>query len=164
MQVRILALPACRVVTSGYAVGEEPFAPGGTLEKFMGWWGEYDKTRTDRWFPRDFIMYGREENALIWYYAVPDDAVIESDYEAVDFAGGLYAAAVAIDSDYEDEQRVYGAIKKWVADSDAFELDERCGHYDLCHVITPPEAAAAMGYSQLEIYVPIKLVKKPAQA
>jgi len=159
--IRIVELPKCRAVTSGYAINEAPFAEGGTLLRFMEWWTEYDKRRTDRWFSREFIMCGREENALIWYYAVPDDAEIDCEYEIVTFEGGLYAAAVAIDSNFEDEQRVYGAIKEWVKNSDAFDLDERPGHYDLARVITPEHVGKAMGYMQLEIYVPVKLKQSP---
>ncbi len=158
--IRIVELPKCKMVTSGYAINEAPFQKDGTLLRFMSWWNAYDKTRTDRWFPRDFIMAGREEKALIWFYAIPDDETPECEYEVVDFEGGLYAAAVAIDGNYEDEQQVYGGIKKWVKDSGVFELDERPGHYDLCNVITPKRAAQALGYEQLEIYVPIKCMER----
>ena len=155
--IRIVELPKCKMVSSGYALGEAPFAKGGTLERFMDWWSQYDKSRTDRWFPRDFLMFGREQDALIWLYAIPDDAAVDCAYDIIDFEGGLYAAAVAIDGDFEDEQRVYGGVKEWVNSSAVFALDEKEGHYDLCHVITPEHAHKAMGYMQLEIYVPIKL-------
>jgi len=158
--IRIVELPKCRAVTSGYAMNEVPFAPNGKLLRFMDYWMALDKKRTDRWFPRDFIMFGREEQALIWYYALPDDMEAEGEYEIINLEGGLYAAAVAIDSNFEDEQRVYGGIKEWVKSSNTFELDERPGHYDLSHVITPESAGKTMGYMQLEIYVPIKLCVK----
>ena len=159
-RIRIVELPKCRAVTSGYAIGETPFQEGGTLMRFMDWWSEYDKKRIDRWFGRSYVMYGREEQALIWFYAITDDEKPECEYEIVDFEGGLYAAAVAIDGNDEDEQRVYGEIKEWVKNSGAFDLDERPGHYDLCDVISPEYAGEAMGYMQLEIYVPIKLRTK----
>ena len=158
--IRIVEFPKCRAVTSGYALNEAPFQEGGKILRFMEWWTEYDKRRTDRWFPRDFIMYGREEKALIWSYMVPDDAEIACEYEVAEFEGGLYAAAVAIDSNFEDEQRIYGGIKEWVKNSEAFELDERPGHYDLSHVITPVHIEKAMGHMQLEIFIPIKLSSK----
>lgn len=158
--IRIVELPNCKAVTSGYAVNEAPFQQGGKLLNFMDWWTQYDKQRTDRWFPRDFTMYGREQDALIWFYAVADDANITCEYDVVDFEGGLYAAGVAIDGDDKDGQTVYGNIKAWVQSSDHFELDERQGHYDLAHVITPQHVIDAMGYGQLEIYVPIKLKTK----
>ena len=145
------------MVTSGYCKMEDgPFAPEGQLTRFEKWWSEYDKTRADRWFMRDFIMNGHEKG-IIWYYAVPDDAVIDCEYETVDFEGGLYAADVAKLGDTEDEGRVYGAIKDWIHSSELFALDERPEHYDLSHGITPQRAAKAMGHMQLDIFVPIKL-------
>ena len=158
--IRIVEFPKCRAVTSGYATAEAPFEEGGTLLRFMAWWNEYDRQRVDRWFPRDFIMFGREENAIIWFYMLPDGEQVCTDYEIIDFEGGLYAAATAVDSDFDDEQRVYGEIKAWVIGSGAFALDERRGHYDMCHVITPQCARKAMGHAQLEIFVPIKIIRE----
>ena len=155
--IRIIEFPKCKMVTSGYCkMADGPFAPEGQLTRFEEWWSAYDKTRADRWFMRDFIMNGHEEG-IIWYYAVPDDAVIDCEYEIVDFEGGLYAADVAVLGDTQDEGRVYGAIKEWIAQSGLFDLDERPGHYDLSHGITPQAAAKAMGHMQLDIFVPIKL-------
>ena len=105
-------------------------------------------------------MYGREEQAHIYYYFIPDGETPDCDYDIIDFEGGLYAVAAAIDSNSEDEQRVYGGIKEWVENSNVFDLDERPGHYDLCTIITPEYVSEAMGYEQLEIYIPIKLKTK----
>jgi len=156
-KIRIYEFPKCKMVSSGYSkMDEGAFDEGGKLSRFENWWSEYDKKRKDRWFSRDFMMYERDKDALIWYYAIPDDAVIDCDYEIIDFEGGLYASDVAIMGNSEDEERVYGEIKEWVKNSDFFELDERPGHYDLSHGITS-ETQKIMGYMQLEIYVPIKL-------
>jgi hypothetical protein len=156
-RIRIFEFPKCKMVSSGYCkMDEAPFEEGGKLNLFGKWWGEYDKKRTDRWFSRDFMMYGREEDALIWYYAIPDNAVIDCEFEVIDFEGGLYASDVAIMDNSEDEERVFGSIKEWIENSEIFELDERPGHYDLSHGITSA-VENVMGYMQLEIYVPIKL-------
>ncbi|MGI5899656.1 MAG: hypothetical protein ACOX8S_07000 [Christensenellales bacterium] len=156
--IRIVEFPKCKMAASGYCKMEDgPFEEGGKLKRFENWWSEYDKTRADRWFMRDFMMYERGEKALIWYYALPENSDIYCEYEIIDFEGGLYACDVAVLDDYDDEQRVYGAIKEWIKSSEVFEMDERPGHYDLSHGITPEYAAKAMGHMQLEIYVPIKL-------
>lgn len=158
MSIRIVEFPKCRMVSSGYCrMDENPFAEGGKLTLFDNWWTAYDKKRTDRWFMRDFMMYEREKESLIWYYALPDDAEVDCPYDVIDFDGGLYASDVAIMDNFEDEQRVYGNIKNWVATSKLFELDERPGHYDLSHGITPANLEKIMGHMQLEIFVPIKL-------
>ena len=53
--VRIMELPACKMVTSGPANGEDAFAPGGNLARFHEWFTEYDKQRTDQFYPRNFM-------------------------------------------------------------------------------------------------------------
>lgn len=155
--IRIVEFPACKMATSGYSTEAEPFAEDGQLMRFGDWWSAYDKTRRDKWFPRDFLMFERENKALIWFYALPEGEEADCPFDIVDFEGGLYAASVSIDGDYDDEQAVYGSIKAWVAGSEGFALDERPGHYDLSHTITSAEAEKALGYRQLEIYVPIKI-------
>lgn len=103
------------------------------------------------------MMYGRAQKALIWYYAIPDDLHIEADFDVIDFEGGLYASAIAIDGNLEDEERVYREVKEQIKISNVFKLDKRANHYDLFHVITPDYLSERLGYAQLEIFVPIKL-------
>lgn len=38
--IKIIELPKCRAVTSGYAIGEAPFQEGGKIMRFMEWWSE----------------------------------------------------------------------------------------------------------------------------
>ncbi|MFV0394409.1 MAG: hypothetical protein ACK5LC_08430 [Coprobacillaceae bacterium] len=155
--IRIVELPKCRMVTSGYSHDENPFIENGTLMRFEKWWSTYDKERTDKWFARDFMMYDRSKQALVWFYAIPDNVNIDCEFEVIDFEGGIYASAVSIDGNDEDGERVFKEVKDWIHNSKSFELDERDGHYDLFHVITSQKIQKAMGYSQLEIYVPIKI-------
>lgn len=148
------------MASSGYSRGENPFEEGGALMRFDQWWSGEEKKRTDRWFPRDFMMYDPDEGALIWFYALPDGAEDPAGLEVLDYEGGLYAAAVAIDGDDEDGQAVYEGLREWVAAIDHFERDERPGHYNLWHVITPPNVYAVVGHHQLEIFVPIKIKQR----
>lgn len=106
----------------------------------------------------DFLCF-EEDMRAEWIWAV-EDWVTEADtapYEIKEFEGGLYANAVSVDGDDDISGRVYEGIKKWVENS-GFELDERPGHRTLCHMLNPTdEIKNALGYHQLEIYVPIKL-------
>ena len=156
-RIRIVEFPRCKMASSGYSRDENPFAEGGTLRRFDQWWSEEDKKRADKWFPRDFMMYDPDEKALTWFYALPDGAEWPVDFEVVDYEGGLYASAVAIDGDDEDGQAVYESLKEWVKVSGNFELDERPGHYNLWHVISPQKVSEVIGHNQLEIFVPIKI-------
>ena len=160
MSIRILEFPKCKALSSGYCkLDEEPFAEGGKLQQFEICWKEFDEKRSDNWFNRDFVMNGHEKG-IIWYYALPDDVIVECDYEIIDFEGGLYASDVAILGNADDESRVYGAIKEWINKSELFEIDERSDHYDLSSGIQPVWLEKAMGFMQLEIYVPIKFRTK----
>ncbi len=106
----------------------------------------------------DFLSF-EEDMRAVWIWAV-EDWVTEADvepYEFIEFKGGLYAAAMSVDGDDDINGRVYEGIKKWLETS-GFELDERPGHRTLCHMVNPTdEIKAALGYHQLDIYVPIKV-------
>lgn len=154
--IRIIELPKCKMVSSGYADDGNPFKEEGKLMTFSRWWSALDEKRTDKFFPRDFMWFDREKKRFVWYYALPDSMTDTSGYDVVDFEGGLYAAHISKDGGESDGECVYAGIKEWVAQSICFELDERPGHYDVFHITTPKKAAELMGYSQLDIYVPIR--------
>ncbi len=158
--IRIVELPRCTMVSSGISTDPDLFAEGGVLMRFNRWWSAIDATRRDRFFPRDFMWYDRPTKGVVWWYAVEDVPPDTNGFDVVDFEGGLYAAAASRDADEEGAQ-VYDAIRSWIETSEFFEIDEREGHYDLFHVITPPEASRAMGYNQLDIYVPVKVRFRP---
>lgn len=156
--VRIVELPKCRMVTSGISTEPDLFAPDGILMRFNSMWSLLDKKRKDKFFARDFMWYDAKTNGMAWWYAI-EDWVTEADtrgYEIFDFEGGIYAAAISKDGDYEDEQRVHNGIGKWIENSGCFELDERTGHYSMYHIVGSQNSNKILGYSQLEIFRPIK--------
>lgn len=144
--VRVVELPTCTVCV----------AAGADLSAFDTWWTAIDATRTDRFYPRDFMYHDSVRNELVWLYALPPDAMATCPYPLVPFAGGLYAAAVSRDQDDADGERVYRAIQDWVRQTYAFVLDEQPQRPTLFHVITSPAAYDKLGYRQLDIYVPIR--------
>ncbi|NLU42640.1 MAG: GyrI-like domain-containing protein [Firmicutes bacterium] len=146
--IRVLELPRSRMATSGNR----------SLEEFNTWWSEVDKARKDRFFPRDFMWFDAESGRLVWYYALPPDAADPEDFDVVDFPGGLYAVAVSRDEDDADGERVYAEIKRWVEDSRVFAVDEGPRRHTMFHVVTPDEAYLAMGFRQLDIFVPIRVL------
>ena len=151
--VRIVTLPACRMATSGVKQGDNH-------ERFSKMWGRLDSQRKDRFFPRDFMFYDHEKGNTVWWYAV-EDWVTEDDTEGfkiIDFDGGLYATAVGRDFLGDIAMNAYNGIKDWVAKHDNFELDERPGHYVMFHATGPDYAL--LGYTQVEYFFPIRIVKK----
>lgn len=146
--VRVISLPACKMVSSGF-----------------GNFDEDNFTRFDQWFsklpiqpfemPKDFLWFDPEKGKLVWWY-VYSEAMDTQDFPIEEFDGGFYVAAVSKDGDDEDGNRVYDGIKKWIAESKTFELDERPNHYTMSHIITTPQARETLGFDQLEILVPVK--------
>lgn len=147
--IRIVELPAARMATSGTR----------DLEGFDQWWSAVDRERTDRFFPRDFMGFDPDTQRLVWYYALPESVSDTGGYDTVDFPGGLYAACVSRDQDDQDGERVYQAVKEWVQQSGCFVLDEGAGRHTLFHVITSDAAFRAMGYRQLDLYIPIRVTE-----
>lgn len=144
--IRIIELPACKMASSrGYS-----------LEEFDRWWSALDRQRTDRFYPRDFMFYDAEAKELVWLYPYPDHAEEPVVYDAVDFKGGLYAAAISRDGDDLDGERAVHQIKEWILTTKYFEIDESPERHELFHVTTSDAAFEKMGYRQLDIYVPIK--------
>lgn len=154
--VRIMSLPACKMVSSGYGFfGDEKF------DRFSEWFGKLSNDGEYVWeMPKDFAWYDPEKGANMWLYVKPDYDVDIQDFDIVDFEGGLYVTAVSRDDDDEDGGRVYAGIKKWIEKSDMLELDERTGHHTMYHVVTPKRIKEDFGFHQLEILVPVKKREK----
>jgi GrpB-like predicted nucleotidyltransferase (UPF0157 family) len=154
--VRIIELPACKMVSSGPANGGDAFAPGGNMERFHKWFTEYDKRRTDRFYQRDF-MWSPAGGGFQWGYAV-DGVPNEVDgLDVIDFPGGLYAVAVSVDADGADHDRVYNGILEWVNNSGCFELDENDTRRSLGNITSPLITKDVMGYQQMDLYFPIRI-------
>lgn len=154
--VRIMLLPACKMVSSGYGFfGEEKF------DRFDRWFSELSYHGSYTWeIPRDFLWYDPEKGSSVWWFVKPDYDVDTQDFDIVDFEGGMYVSAVSRDGDDEDGGRVHEGIKKWIEKSDILELDERPGHYTMCHIVTPKQIKETLGFHQLEILVPVKKIEK----
>jgi len=147
--VKIITLPKCRIVTSG----EED------QKKFNKMWSELDQKRKDKFFPRDFMFFNEKTQKTIWLYAV-EEWVTENDtkgFEIIDFEGGIYATGIAPQKPYEEALKVYNVIQDWVNSSKAFTLDVNEKRSQLWHVVGTSLTDKALGYRQIEIFVPIKL-------
>ena len=64
---------------------------------------------------------------------------------------------MSIDGDGESYQSVLQSIRRWVEKS-GFMLDSRSGRKTMCHMMNPSEELRqALGYDQMDIYVPIEI-------
>ncbi|MCL2079489.1 MAG: MerR family transcriptional regulator [Oscillospiraceae bacterium] len=159
-EVRVIRVNPFRAFTSGTVNTDVMF---GTF----GPWQETHKHLLKN------ILYGAQHFMWIdedkdgrhygeWIWAV-EDWVSEDDvapYKLIEFVGGLYAVAVSIDDDHESLIDVYNMIMKWI-DSSGFEYEERHECEMLMNIPNPDDDIKnALGYHQLEIFIPIKIREK----
>ncbi len=143
--VRIYEIPACKMVSSQCGMFGD-----GKLEKFDNWFSSLPRTL----FPKDFLWFDSKREGFVWYYIYNEELSIPEDFELVDFPGSLYAVASGIDG--QDSSDVINAIKNFIMEKGCFEEDSSREY--LGNIPTPPSAAKAMGYNQMDYYVPIKIV------
>lgn len=153
-EVRIVKINKFRAITSGADTFANIFSENG----YNQWQEAHNHLIKNLIYASpDFMWF--EEDKCTWIWAIEDWVTLKdtAPYDIIEFEGGLYAAAMSIDGDDDVNGRVYMGIKKWIETS-GFELDERKGHRTLCHMVNPSnEIKKALGYHQLDIYVPIKI-------
>lgn len=145
--VRIYEMPACRMAVSPCGMFGD-----GVLEPFAQWFSSLPRTM----FPRDFLSFDERRGGFVWFYMTGDGVEEPRQFEAVDFPGGLYA--VATDVDGRDNAQAMAAIHAFINEKGCFEVDG--SRVYLGNIITPPAVAQAMGYNQMDYYVPIRIKEK----
>lgn len=143
--VRIYEIPKCKMVSSKCGMFGEP-----ALEEFDKWFSSLPRPM----FPRDFLWFDESQGGFVWYYMHDDSLEVPDYFDIVDFPGGLYA--VACDKDGDDNKEAMEAIKGFIQDNEHFVLDAT--RVQMGNVITPPAAQEALGYLQMDYYIPIKVV------
>lgn len=142
--VRIYEIPTCKMVASKCGMFGD-----GKLEQFDEWFSALPRTM----FPKDFMLYDNEKGGFIWYYMYSEGMNVPDDFSIIDFPGGLYAVASEIDG--QDSSEVIGVIKNFIKEKGCFIEDSSRAY--LGNIPTPPSASKAMGYNQMDYYVPIKI-------
>lgn len=142
--VRIYEVPACKMVSSQCGIFGD-----GKLEQFNEWFSSLPRAM----FPKDFLWYDNEGGGFVWYYIYSEGMRIPDDFSIIDFPGGLYA--VATDIDGKDNANAINTIKNFIKEKGCFEEDTSRSY--LGNIPTPPSVAEAMGYEQMDYYVPIKI-------
>lgn len=142
--IRIYEMPPCKMVSSGTGMfGEENF------NKFEEWLSAQKRGL----FPKDFLYWAGE--GFVWLYMFEDGMTVPSEFEAIDFQGGLYAVATDIDQK-TDKDLMNAEIDQFLSEN-GFERD--ASRSELGNVITSPLAQEIMGYAQMDYYTPIKAKK-----
>lgn len=100
LRPRINELPACKAVSSGW---KGDF--GGVLD-FMYAWIPGEKVGSDLACP-DFLCFN-EPMSFMWFKILPSAEVDTKGFEMIDFSGGLYVSAIAINEDLDDLIKTLG--------------------------------------------------------
>ena len=144
--VTIYEIPPCKMVASKVANFGE-----GKLEAFDQWFSAFQRPI----FPKDFLWYNHKEGGFVWYYIYDESMNVPEEFELHDFPGGLYAVATGIDG--QDSSLVMDGIKTFIKEKSNIVEDESRAY--LGNIPTPPRAFEALGYNQMNYYIPIKDVK-----
>lgn len=141
-KVRIYEIPKCKMVSSECGMFGD-----GKLEAFDEWFSAIPRPM----FPKDFMWFDKQQGGFVWFYVYEEGMNVPSAFSIVDFPGGLYA--VGTDVDGADSSETINVIKEFMKDKGFVEDTER--EY-LGNIPTTPKAAEALGYEQMDYYVPIK--------
>ena len=151
-EVRVVQIHPFRAVSSGADSFDR------VMGEFNAWQEAHNHLIRKMIYGAPDFLWGEADGSAVWIWAVEDWVRAEdaAPYELITFEGGLYAAAMSIDGDGESYSSVYQSICQWVEKS-GFALDERPGHCTMCHMLNPSEELRrALGYDQMDIYVPIR--------
>lgn len=147
--VRIYEIPACKMAASQPGMFGE-----GKLEDFLEWFSQFPRGV----FPKDYLTSDKDERGFVWLYIYDDNMDIPDNFDIIDFSGGLYAVTSGTDGDSVGYTDAHKAIYSFIDEKECFELDS--SRTELGNVITPPAAQAAMGYGQMDYWIPIKIKGK----
>ena len=141
---RIYMMPQCKMVSSGVGMfGQEKF------DRFDRWL----TSQTRGLFPRDYLFFDAAGGGFHWLYTYSEGMDVPEEFDIIDFPGGLYAVSTDIDGK-TDVERMKTEVDEFLAASNLERDPSRC---ELGNIITPPEAQAALGYSQMDYFVPVKI-------
>lgn len=139
--VRVYEMPNCKMVSSGIGMfGDEKF------KVFDEWMSSQKRCL----FPKDFLFW--DVSGFHWVYMYEEGMKVPTEFDIIDFKGGLYAVATGIDQQ-TDRDLMNAAIDKFICEN-GFERD--VSRPELGNIITSPQAQKIMGYEQMDYYTPIK--------
>lgn len=139
--IRIYEMPDCKMVSSGIGMfGEEKF------EAFQEWMSSQKRSL----FPKDFLFW--DGRGFHWLYMYETGMDVPTEFEIIDFMGGLYAVATGIDQQ-TDRKQINDEVDKFL-EQNGFERDT--SRAELGNIITSSLAQKIMGYEQMDYYTPIK--------
>jgi len=161
--VRIVYLPPMTVAAS-YATGQFEWGVGpeatSKIEKFV-WDTELLKAKPDARgmgfdCSRDDLSVRFEETATAYeaWVSIPDDMEVPAPLTKKTFGGGLYAAHVLRDWNFQQDWKL---LLEWAKTSDKYEIDEgRPCFEEMLNYYNLMQNGAQMDNTQIDLLLPIK--------
>jgi len=139
--VRIIEIPACKMVSSGIGMfGEEKF------DRFDAWMSSLPPTMHSK----DFLF--QEGEGFHWLCMHDESIDVPAEFDIIDFAGGLYAVTTDIDQK-TNIKAMDKEIHKFLKANGLMQDESRPR---MGNVISPPLAQKILGYEQMDYYMPVK--------
>lgn len=151
--VRIIRLPAGRVLTSRLKTGQIVWLDGDKMQYLFAEYGFvpapglrncfFRKVKGDEWMMEILI---------------PENYINTTDYADDYFPGGLYAVASSFMEDMDD---TFELLRDWINMSSYFEADKdndgNAFRYEMIEEILPWDIANKLNRYQQDVYIPIRL-------
>lgn len=139
--IRIYEMPACKMVSSGVgAFGNEKF------EVFEAWMSAQKRSL----FPKDFLFW--DKTGFHWLYTYEAGMYVPSEFEIIDFEGGMYAVVTDVDGK-TDNGEMRAAVDAFLNENG---LERDPSRAELGNIITSERVSAILGYNQMDYYTPIR--------
>jgi DNA-binding transcriptional MerR regulator len=150
--VRIIRLPAMRVLTSQLQTGEIVELD---MDNMQNMFASYNFNPIPGM--RNCFMHPRESQSEEWIMmiSIPESYNNETIYKDKIFGGGLYAVATSF---FEDLDVSTNLLKEWIEDSQEFGLDY--DRSEMIEEIMPWDLVGVTNKFQQDIFIPIKLKSK----
>lgn len=149
--IRVINFPSMKMISSGPLKDMEAF------DAFDNWWSNVDVQSYIT--PRDFMFFDEAAGSMVWLFAPPENFENTSQYDYIDFPGGLYVVCSSKDGDGVDMNEKKAAMRKWIHESGCFEEssenNDKHKRYELGHVCTPNVFKEKMGYHLMDLFIPI---------
>ncbi len=101
-------------------------------------------------YSKDFLYH--DGKGFCWIYLFDESLDVPSEFEILEFDGGLYSVVTDIDQ-HTNMQEMKIGVDMFLSDT-GFERDTT--RFDMGNVITSPLAKETLGFCQMDYFTPVK--------
>lgn len=151
--VRVIRLPAMRVLTSRTKNGETANLDSDSLQNLFAGYGLIPNPGL-----RELFLLRKPQNEWIMIAKIPENFKNETQYEDRMTEGGLFAIA---SSYVDDVDETFSLLKDYIGRSEDFEVDTnqsgRLNRDEMIEEILPWDIAGKLNRYQQDVFIPIRI-------